>query len=114
MRSLFLLVILCFISSVSLGQDSGETLILDTEYIHVFVNKKRKIILDGEKSSLLKLERFLEKTDKTKAKIGTLKPTPIAVFAEFEKVSRLFKKKGIDTDWYRDSDFTTPFFEEEK
>ncbi len=108
-----ILIIILF-PVISFGQNKLDpTSDIDNE-ISVFVFSKSKITLNGEKISIPKLEKHLKNNRITKAKIGTLKPTPLTVFPTFEKVTNLMEKYQIKSKWYSDPDFQKPFFDDEK
>lgn len=114
MKSKLLILIFSLTIGFGMGQSAEQEISSDQNSVNVFVTEKGKVMLYGEKSSLKKLERYLEESNKTQAKIGTVKPTPLKVFAAFEKVVELFESHNMKTNWYRDKEFSTPFFEEEK
>ena len=111
-------IVLSFIISLTIGfcigQDTEKDIFSNRDYIYVFVTDKGKVMLNGEKSNLKKLELYLKSSDKTKAKIGTITPTPLEVFVVFQRVVKLFEVHNIDAEWYRDPEFSKPFFDEEK
>lgn len=93
------------------GQVQIKSLEKDSIFIKVFVNKKGDIFLDHEKTTLSELEKYLKLTKLEKAKLATIFPTPIKVFATVEKVNTLFEKFNMKPEWYQDSDFTIPAWE---
>ncbi len=112
MKILLTSIITVFTINICAAQTEGENLFADENYIYIFVNEKGKIIMNGEKTKLKSLEVILEDTDKKLAKIGTVKPTPQKVFSTFQQVVSLCEKYKIETEWYRDPEFSVPFFED--
>ncbi|WP_194768727.1 hypothetical protein [Tamlana sp. I1] len=107
-------VIIILFPLFSFGQDILDSNSDKNNSISVYVYSKSKILLNGNKTSIPKLDKYLRNNRVNQAKIGTLKPTPQKVFPIFEKVVNLMKKYNIKTEWYSDSDFQKPFFDEEK
>ena len=108
--NLRLVLIILFFPILIFGQEARDTLSdVDSEVL-VYVFSKSNITLNGEKISIKELDKFLEANHLKKAKIGTLKPTPIKVFPTFEKVVRLMEGHKINVEWYRDPEFQIPFF----
>ena len=100
-----------FSTNICLGQVVTDSTIVGEKYISVYVTKEKKIMLYGEKASFRKLEKYLQLTHKRQAKIGTLRPTLLDVFAVFERVVKLLGKYDVDSEWFSDPEFSTPFFE---
>ena len=111
MKSFIVSIILTLTFNLCLGQAVDKTAFPNGNYI--YITSKKKVILNGEKSSLHKLKLYLKETDERIAKIGTVKPTPLPVFAIFEEVVQLCEKYNIEAIWFRDQAFTIPFFDEE-
>ncbi len=107
------ITVLLLVSTIVFAQTVEPSYEQDHQIVEVYVLSKSKILLNGEKSSLRKLEKFLVEHKPESALIGTLKPTPLKVFATFEKVVYLMDQSGIDANWYRDREFEQPFFDEE-
>ena len=78
----------------------------NSPFIEVYVDQKGNIFLDRKKSSLVDLEKFLKGTDLRKARVATVFPTLIKVFATVEKVENLFKRFSIEAEWFKDPEFT--------
>lgn len=114
MKSHLVILVFFFCSVTIYGQSITSSKTNDDNYILVYVDLKKKILLNGQKSNLKKLEKYLQTTNRTQAKIGTIKPTPLDVFAKFEKVVQLMKNYCIESKWYSDNEFTVPFFKEVK
>jgi len=89
----------------------SKALLDSDKYIYVYVDGKKSITLNEEKSSITKLEQYLQTTSKKQAKIGTLRPIPMDIFPEFERVVQLMKDYQIESEWYADKKFSIPFFE---
>lgn len=93
------------------GQEKLDSIAKTDSEIFVYVFSKSKIILNGEKISIPKLDKYLRMNQVQNAKIGTLKPTPLKVFPTFEKVVKLMEKYKIKAEWYCDPEFQKPFFD---
>ena len=111
MKNLKLVFIILFFPILIFGQKDANSPSETDREVLVYVHGKSKITLNGEKISMSKLDKYLEVNHLDKAKIGTLKPTPIKVFTTFEKVVGLMEKHKIKVEWYRDPEFQIPFFD---
>ena len=81
--------------------------------IEVYVMTRAKILLNGEHTNIRGLKKYLRANQVDSARIGTLRPTPLEVFPTFNAVVELMNEYGVDNEWYRDPEFTRPFFEDE-
>ncbi|WP_375587437.1 hypothetical protein [Flagellimonas aurea] len=113
MKILRHVLILLFFPILIFGQETIDVASpsdANTEVL-VYVFSKSNITMNGDKISIKNLDKYLEANHLEKAKIGTLKPTPMKVFPTFEKVVGLMEKHKINVEWYRDPEFQIPFFE---
>lgn len=107
LKSIVILTLFLSLSFNILGQDGGK--ISDTLKIHI--DKKARVYLNGEKSSLIKIEKYIERNKPQNAKLATVFPTPMRVFAIVEKANHILDKNAIKTEWYKDPKFTIPAWE---
>ncbi|HBU78348.1 MAG TPA: hypothetical protein DEF18_09620 [Muricauda sp.] len=112
MKNLRHVLIILFFPILIFGQEAIDTPSDANNEVLVYVYSKSNITLNGNKISIKKLDKYLEENHLEKAKIGTMKPTPMKVFPTFEKVVGLMEKHKINVEWYRDPEFQIPFFED--
>ncbi len=112
MRNLQYALVIFLIPLFSSGQNELNLTQATDSSVSVYVFGKSKVTLNGEKTSIPKLEKYLRTNQIAQAKIGTLKPTPMKVFPTFEKVVKLMEKYNIEAVWYRDPNFQKPFFDD--
>ena len=77
----------------------------------VYVMSRTKILLNGEKTNLRGLRKYLSANHIDSAKVGTLLPTPLKVFPTFNSVVELMKEHNVEAEWYQDPEFKQLFFE---
>ena len=107
LKSIVLLTLFLSLSVNILGQDRVN--ISDT--LKIYIDKKARVYLNGEKSSISKIEKNIERDKPQNAKLATVFPTPMKVFAIVEKTNQILDKNSIKTEWYKDPKFTIPAWE---
>lgn len=102
------------VSTLTFGQSEASVDEQSVRVVKVYVLTKSELLLNGEKINLAKLETYIKKNSLSRAKIGTLNPTPIKTSALFRGVVGLMAQYNIKAEWYEDQKFKHPFFEGEE
>lgn len=96
-------------STTCLGQTATDT---TAKFIEIYVDKRGNLFVDGQRRTLDGLDEYLATTNLKQAKLGTIFPTPLNVFAKVEQVHNRLELKNIKVDWFKDREYTKPAFDD--
>jgi hypothetical protein len=108
-NNLTALILATLLSSTCFGQAEADT---SAKFIAVYIDKWGNLFVDGERRTLTGLDEYLATTKLKQAKLASIFPTPLRVFATIDKVHSRLELKNINVIFYKDRAYTQPAFDD--